>query len=309
MTIGTHNKKIWLSSSGLHNALGEQRTSTTKRFSDLSIVVPFRQSLDRPDALWRLFLLVGYLTRTCPQAEVIVSDQSAAIPAARLATLSKRVRHVWNPSKIYSPASCKNAGAMASDRRFVLFLDVDVIPTRFLYAAIGQLMASCQFQMLWFPVHFLKKNTADFLTLVRSCEVDGTFCVNHFDQIGFTTGIQLFSADFFRDLGGYDESFRGYGCEDIEMLHRCTLALRWLRPNEIDNDYLEDFRTKDRSEYRGFRLKFAEILESQLDTTNIYALHAWHDRRAKRVYRQMRKHNDALLRRRLTRPMQPSFPS
>lgn len=287
----------------------DQPISTAISLSDLSIVVPFRQSLDRPDALWRLFLLTGYLARTCPDAEIIVSDQSAPIPVARLATLPKRVRHVWNPENIYSPASCKNEGARAAARRFILFLDVDVVPTTALYSAIMRLMATPQFRMLWFPVHFLKKDAIDFPTLIRSCEINGTFRINHFDQVGFTTGIQFFSNPFFWSLGGYDESFRGYGCEDIEMLHRCNLALNWLQRNEIDNDYLEDFRTKDRAEYRGFRLKFAEILEGQLDTSEIYALHVWHDRRARRLYRQMRRHNDALLMRRLAAPYNhPSSP-
>lgn len=280
-----------------------------KLFSDLSIIVPLRQSFDRPDALWRLFLLLGYLSRTCPHAEVIVSDQSAPIPAARLVPLPKHVRHVWNPSKIYSPASCKNAGAAASERKFLLFLDVDVVPTKSLYSAVGKLIAAQQCSMLWFPVHFLKKETVDFATLIRSCETNGTFRINHFDQVGLATGIQFFSTGLFQSLGGYDESFRGYGCEDIEMLHRCTLALNWLRSDEINESYLEDFRTKDRSKYRGFRLRFAEILEEKLDTSDIYALHAWHDRRTRRLYRQMRKHNDKLLRRRLTSPIQsPSIP-
>ena len=259
----------------------------------LSIIIPFRQSSDRPEAAWRLHYLLRYIRRTLPQAEVLVSDQTSRLPLGAALAHLHDAHYVWRPASIYSPATCKNAGAIAAKRDYLLFLDIDVFPLSDLYKSVAQFIERGG-DFLWFPIHFLGEGEGSYRRVFLKA-VSPSHKWSDIDQVGYATGIQAFSKEFFMRVGGYDEIFKGYGCEDIEMLHRCSLHLGWLRPYDIDETYLEDYRTKNREDYRGFRKVFAQIVEDILDTSRIYGLHVWHNRRAKRRYRRMRISNDRVL--------------
>lgn len=265
------------------------------KLEELSIIIPFRQSADRPEALWRLWHQIRYLKKACPQAQLVVSDQSSCVPISAIATFERSIRHVWNPQRVYSPASCKNAGARKADGKKLLFLDIDILPTHRMFTTLAEQFEASAFKMLWFPVHFVNRDAPTFRQFINTPKLMEADLSEVLEQVGYATGIQAFSADFFWQLGGYDENFEGYGCEDLDMIHRSSLAMEWLKPDEIDEEYFCDHRTNIREEYRGFRKKFAEIIESKINTESKYCLHLWHDRRAKRTYRRMRRANDSLL--------------
>lgn len=282
-------------------ALDSDATFGQRAFEGLTVVIPVRQSIDRPDAAVRLRHLLCYLRRACPSVQIVVSEQSLPLPVCGGLALYHGAAWVWHPTWVYSPAACKNAGAKAVRTDFLLFLDVDVLPTQHLWQALAKAMQVPPLQAMWFPVHFLSQTAPEHHILAASLDLHARDWTGDLDQVGFATGIHFFSRDFFRSLGGYDESFRGYGCEDIEMIHRCAMALGWLAPEEIDQDYLQDHRTKDRQQYRGFRKAFAEMLEARMPVDVPYCLHSWHPRRNKRLYRRMRLQNDKLLREKLSR--------
>lgn len=275
--------------------------------SRITFVIPFRQSFDRPDAMGRLRYLLSYLRQTSPDIKIVISDQTLAAPVAHVVGVAYGARCVWQPKFVYSPASCKNFGAAAVDTEYMLFVDIDVLPTQHLYSELSLLMEYSDIPALWFPVHFLQREAPPYRCLARSKNLHLRDWTNLIDQIGFATGIQFFSRNFFSRMGGYDESFRGYGCEDIEMIHRCALALEWLSPHEIDENYLCDHRTKDRKDYRGFRKKMAEIVESKISSDLVYCVHSWHPRRNKRIYRRLRDRNDKILLKRLNQSTSSFF--
>lgn len=274
-------------------------TFNMTQIEKLSIIIPFRQSNDRPEALWRLWNQLSYLKKICPESEIIISDQSLFAPISFPAALYFSADYVWNPSRVYSPASCKNAGAKKSSNDLILFLDIDVVPTQNMFGALSLYASRSHFKFIWFPVHFLQQGAVSFREIAKYPHLIEKKWDDQLDQVGFATGIQAFSRHFFLELNGYDESFRGYGCEDIEMLHRASISAGFLDVNKIDEEYIQDYRTKDRNLYRGFRKYFASIIEKKIDTSYIYCFHIWHNRRAKRPYRQMRKQNDEILYRKL----------
>jgi len=57
----------------------------------------------------------------------------------------------------------------------------------------------------------------------HSLEPDASWGVPHGHDGGAGNPI-LFPADFYAELGGYDEAFRGHGCQDLDMLERVKVA-------------------------------------------------------------------------------------
>lgn len=268
----------------------------------LTIIIPTKQSLIKPDCTARLWSNLYRLTRHPAYGKgfcVWVADSSRYLGGigVGLACLfwSAHYFKVAEKHRYYSPAQIKNYALKAvfdqGCSSHVLFLDVDVLLTdEFIDHVLGQVAKQVAFD--WYPVDFLIK------------ELDGRQMQIYIDnkylnqipaskvlQTGYSTGLQLLSQTFFEQTGGYDERFVGYGCEDIELIHRATAILGLRDSMQADSAYYQDDRGYDPSLLQGFRNYFYRLKQQNpLPCRN--PCHFWHVRKNDSDYLKNRKAND-----------------
>ncbi len=263
---------------------------------NIYIIIPVKQSFVKKDCFWRLLLNCFYLKKLGIN-HILVADCSAFMGHWLVFFVAKITgcRYIHQKqSKFYSPAKIKNYAAkyvfenLLSE--FVLFLDVDVYINRTLINLLKENI-SLKLQFDWFPVVFLVKHISSlrFINNISS----NNYIVREKDilQIGYSTGIQLFYKSFFYKINGFDENYEGYGCEDIDMLHRATLFLG-VR-NQFSEKYYLDIRSHVPDELDGFRKFFYQIKKNT--PLRVMPIHLWHKRKNKSNYMKNRNRNDQLL--------------
>ncbi|HGK6163415.1 TPA: galactosyltransferase-related protein, partial [Neisseria meningitidis] len=195
----------------------------------------------------------------------------------------------------YTPAKIKNAAAIYSfntlNSNYILFLDVDVLLSEnFIQHLIKKTKTNIAFD--WYPVSFLNKQFGIINFILFSYKGNLNIEESFIIQTGFVTGLQLFNSDFFYKTAGYNESFLGYGCEDIEMIHRATLLLN-IRPAFNENhQYFTDDRGYMPSKLTGFRNYFYYLKRDEFSNLQITPKHFWHKRKNKSKYLKNRYQND-----------------
>jgi GT2 family glycosyltransferase len=182
-----------------------------------SVVVPTR---DRPVQLERCAGALAALDYPPERVEVVVVDDgSRTAPRAGVSALGDRVRLVsQHPS---GPASARNRGAAEACGAYLVFTDDDCAPAAdWLSALERRLEGSPGATIAGRAVNALSANpyaTASQLLvdyLYVYFNADG-------DRAAFLTSNNIaVAAEVFREIGGFDESFRLAGAEDRELCHR-----------------------------------------------------------------------------------------
>lgn len=272
----------------------------------LTIAIPIKQSMIKPDCLIRLWVNLCRLNEH-PEYnnsfQILVADSSHYLvkPWVRFVSgvfKSNYCSVVFDKQYHYSPAYVKNTAISIAFQQknvsHILFLDVDVLlADDFLDHVLKQVSDNLNFD--WYPVNFLKKNFG--LKAMLSCKSNVKFNnIKSEDvlQVGYVTGLQLLSRDFVKKNKGYDERFLGYGCEDIEMIHRATLVEGMRMPQYKDSSYYTDDRGYDASSLSGFRNYYYNLKINQ-DFKFIFPYHFWHKRHTKSKYLSSRQSNDKIL--------------
>lgn len=272
----------------------EHGDSTDASPPRVTIVIPFKWGWIKPDAVLRLVANCILLRRLRPLAQVAVADGSFwKFPTRILAWLLKFQHLSVDSPRYYSPAQVKNAATrQITHTQYLLFLDVDVILT---HAAWSSLQAAIRtgVQFTWLPVVFLDRSQGT-LQMIRQVLPKATPPNTAARvQIGYSTGIHLFDRRFFTELAGYKEALHGYGCEDIEMIHRATGTLSQRPLFDAEAEYYDDVRSHDAQSLAGFRKLFFEMRRDvPLDAMPI---HYWHKRKNKSDYMLQRKTNDRIM--------------
>lgn len=276
-------------------------TAIDSAIAKVSVVIGIRQSRDRPDCIERLDNVLGWLGRNNFCHVVVVDSTHTFRPKRfRLWTVCKRHKATYYhwPLSIHSPSRIRNAGFQVcrhAPTTHVLFLDVDVLgQTGSLECLARHVQEKREFE--WYPVIFTASDSG-LDTMTAFVAEDAEVYRGKIYQTGYATGIQLVSKKFWPEVGGYDEEFVGYGCEDIDMIHRATGLLGQRKTFSSDDKYFEDHRTVDLEDYRGYRLwMFKKKRHVPLEQMWV---HFYHPRRAGSVYWGARKANDKLLERKL----------
>lgn len=259
----------------------------------ITVVIPFKATFTKLDAVIRLVANCLHLRRMGFRS-VMVADGSTFKWPIRLLTAALGAKHVAvDCPGCYSPSTIKNAAAArACNDGHLLFLDVDVLLTeRAVHSVRQQVSEGVAFS--WVPVVFLDRPHSTGRMLRHGIGGGIAPDIRKRVQVGYTTGIQLIEIGLFRALGGYREAFQGYGCEDIEMIHRATGALDQRPVFERGSDYYLDVRSHDLSALAGFRKCFYEM-RKDIPLASM-PLHFWHKRKNKTEYMRKRKINDQLL--------------
>jgi predicted glycosyltransferase involved in capsule biosynthesis len=265
---------------------------------EIAIIIPVKQSGVKPDCFVRL-LLLGRSLRQYGFENIVVSDCSNATGARLIRTVAKQIQasYVHGFQNLYTPGRVKNVGGFEALKldgvSSLLFLDVDVMLSS---GAVERLRTYVLNKVLfeWFPVAFLSSPRGT-LSMGRALLKRDRLAKYAEDlyQIGYATGIHFFDASFFSKVQGYNAEYNGYGCEDLEMLHKAT-AQCGLRPAfPTGHEYFVDYRTVDVSAYKGFRKYFLE--QKREFPLGCMPVHFHHKRKGRSRYLSARRANDSKL--------------
>ena len=110
------------------------------------------------------------------------------------------------------------------------------------------------------------------------------------EAIALSTCCLLLQRSHFLKLGGFNDSYRGHGCEDFDLVHKlCALYPKYKR----QDDYYRDDKQRFPANYKGFRHYFSFYTLENLLTGN-FVLHQWHPR-PPIAYHKQREANEHLL--------------
>ncbi len=276
----------------------KKKISSTK-LTKLAVVVTVRQGWLRPDCLFRLFLVLKQLQYINVGKIIVVDSSNLAAHCLIMLTcfMKKNVTLSRLFIKVHTPGVVKNFGAKLALKEqkitHILFLDVDVLLSA---GAVTRLEKAIEIneQFHWFPVQFLEVGNG-LIAMRKACKnfPDQNLKPSSVYQTGYVTGIQMFSRSCWVGLNGYSEEFFGYGCEDIEMLHRAT-ALYKNRPifDEFSS-YYEDHRTATLRDYKGFRRYYFNCKWNT--PISHMPIHFYHPRKTSSTYLKLRNNNDIVL--------------
>jgi predicted glycosyltransferase involved in capsule biosynthesis len=202
----------------------------------------------------------------------------------------------------FSFARARNRGVKAAKAPVVIFHDVDFIGCPSVYERIKQHVLHTQLaekpqNFFCIPVAFLtEEGTDDFIYAFEQDQEAWCFreCHQHLKgKLQFLVQGSSAIVSQREDLlamGGHDESFKGHGAEDFELLHR--LGRRYpIAP--LPPEYLRNMGSGDIKEYRGFRAYFSLYgLESRQAGTTL--VHLWHPKRSVKGYYRHKQNFDRL---------------
>ena len=176
-------------------------------------------------------LIEGLERSNCKPWELIVVDM--ADNWTDLPTPDFRVRVIPMPSTGLPLAAARNAAAAVATSSLLLFLDVDCIPTRHLTAVMAGALAQ-ERGIICPEVRYLTagESASDVIDDAAWAKAQ-PHPVRHFPTAGqrrelnpglFWSLVFGIKRAVFMQLGGFDESFSGYGAEDTDFGFRANAA-------------------------------------------------------------------------------------
>lgn len=189
----------------------------------VGVVIPYynqQRELDRT--------LAALAAQTYPTGlvQVVVADDGSAHPPV-LPRSGLDITTVRQDDLGFRAAAVRNLGAAATDAAVLCFLDADTVPEPGYLRAITRLPAHLPDALVVGRRHYADLDSdppaplpdPQWLTDAHSATAD----LLHLDHRSYRyviSSVMCCSADLFTDIGGFDESFVGYGGEDWEFAHR-----------------------------------------------------------------------------------------
>jgi len=271
----------------------EKRVDVTQHEFDVktgkvaTIIVPIRTKSIQSQNIRRLYRLLNTIPDTFEV--IVVDDGSPAKVSKQIEHLVSRhhlVRYLYISSafKSFSLARARNYGAIHASTPVVIFHDVDFLAPTETYSKLTHEVGRCQLatepkNFFCVPVAFLTpKGTDRFLkkeevSLKESMSED-------YRAIVYGSSCLVMNRAHLLSIGGHDESYKGHGAEDFELLHR----LGTLFPiAEKPKQYSTNFGSGTIDEYKGFRAYFALFGKSAYEKDIVF-VHLYHPKRNIRGY-------------------------
>ncbi len=191
----------------------------------------------------------------------------------------------------------RNRGAQIATAKYLLFWDVDLLPSECLLEDLRHWLDSGQRPFAIVPS--LYASAAGTQQFVK----DGLFDRNQslsafYDHrrdlilhIALNTSTVAITKDYFSSLGGFDERFLDHGLEDFDFLLRLALKDGSL---PIPSDLFTDTRHQSPAFSSGFR-SILNLLSLPLFLEEIVTLHQWHERPRRGNYYDRRNENWRIL--------------
>jgi predicted glycosyltransferase involved in capsule biosynthesis len=275
----------------------QARTDRVVTLSDVTMVIAIRAHAGNPWVLERLALNGSWYDE---RPHLLVVDFGSAEQYRReIAKICEQQGfeyHFLDDDGVFSIAKARNAAFVRTRTEFVLFNDIDFFgPTdffaRLIRAANAVGLPSLRDQILDIPAcHLGEEATRAILEAPaesRGLVLDRVSAHSDVDSFGGVaefiapySNIFLCHRELFELLGGYDESFRGHGSEDFELLLRlCIITGRLPLPRLPLADLYGPTRPTffERKGYRGFRRLF-EALAFPAEREGLRVHHLFHPR-------------------------------
>ncbi|EGZ51242.1 capsular polysaccharide export protein, LipB/KpsS family [Neisseria wadsworthii] len=186
---------------------------------------------------------------------------------------------MWNASK------ARNIALLESEADYVVFEDIDLISHKDFYSWINTQIKSFLIQRNWpffvIPVSYLTEEGSQNLTAPLTTEaydelVSEIFNATDSDMIEFhapASSYLVCSREHALFVGGYDDSFEGWGFEDSDFWLRLLKKSNIEKPREF---YKLDTRPySNQVQWRGWRSLF-RIFADIIGQKGIYSFHKWH---------------------------------
>ena len=145
-----------------------------------------------------------------------------------------------DPLDVFNRAASKNRGARQSAWADVLiFHDADMVIPRHVYPELVDTATSTgRLVVGFFEYRTLEKATS---RMVYAGQIDDPFDAPAFtSHAGFSTGgVVAITREGFDTVGGYDERFRGWGCEDFALYIAALTVLG--QPERLENSAVHFF--------------------------------------------------------------------
>jgi predicted glycosyltransferase involved in capsule biosynthesis len=255
----------------------------------ISIIIPIR-SKKVDDNCYRLEYLLSVIPANY---EIIVVDDGSSIEARKkiqqISVLRARYVYIRSSWKSFSLSRARNHGAKIATGNVVIFHDVDFLAPGSVYLDLYDLIIKRNLlndpsRFFTVPVVFLTEfGTEQYKKDFFNCDKEDSIRFRNVKRESskyiefFVEGSSCIVVNraHLLSIGGHDESYKGHGAEDFELLHRLGEEFPHF---EKPRDYEKNFGSGNVNEYRGFRAYFANFGKvcSELD---IVLVHQWHPKR------------------------------
>ena len=188
----------------------------------------------------------------------------------------------------------RNRGAEAASAKYVLFWDVDLLPSATLFSDLERRLASSPFVIV--PCLYASAIGTRRLANDGGFDIEqglAAFYGHRRDLIAhlaLNTSTLAIDRGFFRSSGGFDERFLDHGLEDLDLLVRLALSDDSL---PVPTDLLTDVRHQSPAFSTGFRAVL-NLLSLPVFLDAVASLHQWHRRPHNDAYYARRDENWAL---------------
>ena len=271
----------------------------------LSIIIPIKVTNNNQYLLSRLKdLLYQFDKQNFINLEYVVVDSSdnknssAKIRDITSACIKSNYFH-FNLTNPYSAAKARNYGANHSLGVYLLFYDVDLIVKddfiEKVFSHIKDLKTKSYKAFEIYPCLYLSesktkeiegKNIKDTaFEEIKQRYLEGFN--NEVLYLAVNTSTILVNKEHFFDIGAYDETYKGHGYEDFELIHRLYMAYPII---ERGDDYILDYKTNFPTQYKGFRKYYAYYALKNF-FQGVYTMHLWHPRPLSGKYYRHRSTN------------------
>lgn len=189
----------------------EQKSFPLLKRLSFSIVIPFKNNEEDHKRLVNLETCLAYYKKHFPKSEIIVAEQFESEPIFNMDGIVKadvKLKSAISRSKLL------NAGWGKSTKEVILFCDNDYILQVDSILSSVSLIQNGIYDIIK-PYRCIFNLPQEYDQANNSIEeLDLNICSFEADWIALTGGSFIVSNKFYNNMGGFDESFIGWGGED-----------------------------------------------------------------------------------------------